>query len=117
MFNEAVAEGHAPADAIAEVLTAACCFRRSFCTCWRRSLIHPHGLEISQSELAARMAIFLWSSVPDEELMNLVERGALREEEFLNQADRMLADERAGSPGHSIWAAVAGNRPGRENRS
>ena len=34
---------------------------------------------LQMSELANRMAIFLWSSVPDDELLELAERGKLRE--------------------------------------
>lgn len=98
MFNAAVAEGLSPADGIAEVLTAAL-LSPQFLYLLEEVLEHSTRTRISQSELAARMAFFLWSSVPDEELMNVVERGELKEEEFLNQADRMLADDRAGRLG------------------
>ena len=52
--------------------------------------------ELNDSELASRLSYFLWSSMPDEELMTLAGAGRLREEEMLRaQARRMLADPRA----------------------
>ena len=51
---------------------------------------------ISDIELASRMSFFLWSSPPDDELLNLAERGALREPGMLEQqVQRMMADPRA----------------------
>jgi len=42
------------------------------------------------------MSFFLWSSPPDDELLNLAERGALREPGMLEQqVQRMMADPRA----------------------
>ena len=51
---------------------------------------------ISDTELASRLSFFLWSSLPDEELLDLVERRTLREPGVLQQqAERMMADSRA----------------------
>ena len=51
---------------------------------------------ISDIELASRMSFFLWSSPPDDELLILAERGALREPGMLEQqVQRMMADPRA----------------------
>ena len=51
---------------------------------------------ISDIELASRLSFFLWSSVPDEELLELAEQGRLREPRVLEaQVDRMLADSRS----------------------
>jgi hypothetical protein len=48
---------------------------------------------ISDIELASRLSFFLWSSLPDDELLNLAERGQLRRPEVLDQqVRRMLAD-------------------------
>ncbi len=53
---------------------------------------------VSEHELAARLSFFLWSSIPDDELLDLAARGALREPGVLEaQVDRMLADPRAAS--------------------
>ena len=47
---------------------------------------------ISDVELASRLSFFLWSSIPDEELLGLAEQGRLRNEVVLaRQVTRMLA--------------------------
>jgi hypothetical protein len=51
---------------------------------------------ISDIELASRLSLFLWSTVPDDELLNLAQRGKLKEPAVLEQqVKRMLADARA----------------------
>jgi mono/diheme cytochrome c family protein len=53
---------------------------------------HP----ISDLELASRLSFFLWSSIPDDELLKLAENGKLREAKVLEQqVRRMLADPRS----------------------
>ena len=47
-------------------------------------------------ELASRLSFFLWSSIPDEELLDVAERGALTDPATLRrQVRRMLADPRS----------------------
>jgi hypothetical protein len=51
---------------------------------------------ISDFELASRLSFFLWSTIPDDELLNLAESGELREPRVLEaQVRRMLADRRS----------------------
>ncbi|QDT59113.1 Planctomycete cytochrome C [Stieleria bergensis] len=51
---------------------------------------------INDFELAKRLSLFLWSSLPDEQLYDLANRGTLSDPEVLGkQVDRMLADPRA----------------------
>jgi hypothetical protein len=51
---------------------------------------------LSDVALASRLSFFLWSSIPDEELLDLASRGKLREAKVLDaQVRRMLADPRA----------------------
>ena len=51
---------------------------------------------LSDVELASRLSFFLWSSIPDEELLDLAIRGTLREPGVLDgQVRRMLAEPRA----------------------
>ena len=51
---------------------------------------------ISDLELASRLSFFLWSSIPDEELLRVASSGRLREPAVLEQqARRLLADRRA----------------------
>ena len=53
---------------------------------------------VSEHELAARLSFFLWSSIPDDELLDLAVEGRLRDPEVLEgQVRRMLADERSRS--------------------
>ena len=51
---------------------------------------------ISDVELASRLSFFLWSSIPDETLLTLAERGQLSSSTVLaREVRRMLADPRA----------------------
>ena len=51
---------------------------------------------VSDLELAARLSFFLWSSIPDDELLDVAARGGLRDPDVLRrQVRRMLADSRA----------------------
>ena len=51
---------------------------------------------ISDVELASRLSYFLWSSMPDAELLQAAEAGKLRDNEVLQQqVRRMLADSRS----------------------
>jgi hypothetical protein len=51
---------------------------------------------ISDIDLASRLSFFLWSSIPDDELLALAARGTLRNPVVLEQqVRRMLADDRA----------------------
>jgi mono/diheme cytochrome c family protein len=60
---------------------------------------------ISDLDLASRLSFFLWSSIPDEELLTLAERGRLKEPAVLErQVQRMLADPRS----ESLVVNVAG---------
>ena len=51
---------------------------------------------VSDIELASRLSFFLWSSIPDEELLGIAERGELGDPGILqHQLQRMLADPRS----------------------
>ena len=51
---------------------------------------------ISDLELASRLSFFLWSSIPDEELLDIATRGRLHEPSVLEQqVRRLLADGRS----------------------
>ena len=51
---------------------------------------------LSDGEVASRLSFFLWSSIPDEELIDLAEREQLSDPRILEQqVQRMLADARA----------------------
>ena len=56
----------------------------------------PNVHEVSPFELASRVSYFLWSSMPDEELMTLAASGRLGDPQVIDaQVTRMLADPRA----------------------
>jgi hypothetical protein len=51
---------------------------------------------VSDLSLASRLSFFLWSSIPDDELLDLAEKSKLREPAVLTQqVKRMLADPRS----------------------
>ncbi len=51
---------------------------------------------VSDLDLASRLSFFLWSSIPDDELLAVAERGELSApDELRRQVRRMLADRRA----------------------
>lgn len=51
---------------------------------------------VNDFELASRLSFFLWSSVPDNELLDVAGRGELSKPEVIEQqARRMLADQRS----------------------
>jgi hypothetical protein len=63
----------------------------------------PAGLpaaayRVSDLQLASRLSFFLWSSIPDDELLDAAGRGKLHDPAVLErQVRRMLADSRSGS--------------------
>ena len=65
-----------------------------------RAELDPPGVTVpyrlSDLELASRLSFFLWSSLPDDELLSVAEEGRLSSPaELATQVRRMLADERA----------------------
>ena len=67
-------------------------------------LVEPQAAEISGQgptalndfELATRLSYFLWSSMPDDELLDLAERGLLNKPDTLaKQVERLLRDPRS----------------------
>lgn len=52
--------------------------------------------EVTQFELATRLSYFLWSSMPDDELLSLAEKSELRKLDVMQQqVKRMLKDKRS----------------------
>ncbi|MES2605498.1 MAG: DUF1592 domain-containing protein, partial [Pseudomonadota bacterium] len=96
-------------------------FRQGIAAALQAMLISPHFLflqekdpvdsapgsvhAISDLEFASRLALFLWSSLPDEALLRSAEAGTLRKPaELQAQVSRMLADPRA----HALVENFAG---------
>jgi hypothetical protein len=60
---------------------------------------------LADLELASRLSFFLWSSIPDEELLDLASKGRLRNPDVLaKQVSRMLADPKS----HALVENFAG---------
>jgi len=58
--------------------------------------VHRDPLRLNDIEVASRLSFFLWSSIPDDRLLGLAERGQLTNPAILEkEARRMLADARA----------------------
>jgi hypothetical protein len=61
-----------------------------------RSAAPDSNYRVTELELASRLSFFLWSSIPDEPLLQAAERGRLRDPRVLRQqVQRMIADPRA----------------------
>ena len=55
-----------------------------------------NAYRLTDFELASRLSFFLWSSIPDDELLSLAERGQLKNPAVLKtQVQRLLADTRS----------------------
>jgi uncharacterized protein DUF1592/uncharacterized protein DUF1588/uncharacterized protein DUF1587/uncharacterized protein DUF1585/uncharacterized protein DUF1595/cytochrome c len=89
-------------------------FEEGLCVAIEAMLVSPHflfriesnqpanaaradgALPISQHDLASRLSYFLWSSMPDDELLGCADRGTLRQPAVLEaQVRRMLKDPRS----------------------
>ena len=72
---------------------------------------------LSDLEVASRLSFFLWSSIPDERLLDLAERGQLTRPAMLEQqVRRMLADPRADACARRrLRRAVAESAPRRRS--
>src|SRR5262249_2155954 len=70
---------------------------------YKEVLVSPHFLFLREKPgrlddfaLASRLSYFLWSSMPDDELLTLAEKGKLQEPDALRaQVERMLKDPKA----------------------
>ena len=63
-----------------------------------RDLADAEVYRISDLDLASRLSFFLWSSIPDDELLRVAETGRLQDPaELQRQVRRLLADPRAGA--------------------
>ncbi|APZ97028.1 DUF1592 domain-containing protein [Fuerstiella marisgermanici] len=59
-------------------------------------LDEPATEQISQHAIASRLSYFLWSSLPDDELLALADAGSLNDAEVLQQqVERLLKDDRS----------------------
>ena len=67
--------------------------------------------KVSDWELASRLSFFLWSSIPDDELLDTARSGRLRNPQVLRrEVERMLSDPRAGTLADNFAAQWLGLR-------
>jgi mono/diheme cytochrome c family protein len=60
------------------------------------NLVAGQVYRVSDVDLASRLSFFLWSSIPDDELLDMAAKGRLRDPKVLSQqVKRMLADAKA----------------------
>jgi hypothetical protein len=65
-----------------------------------KPLAAGEAFRISDLELASRLSFFIWSSIPDDELLDAAVAGRLKDPKVLElQVRRMLADRRSESLG------------------
>ena len=58
---------------------------------------------LNDHQLATRLALFLWSSIPDQQLLAVADRGELKsDEQILRQVHRMMRDRRSRSLGENF---------------
>jgi mono/diheme cytochrome c family protein len=84
-------------------LGAKCSFEQAMRVAYKEVLVSPHFLFLREKPgrlddfaLASRLSYFLWSSMPDEELLTLAEQGKLHEPDTLrSQVERLLKDPKA----------------------
>ena len=84
-------------------LDAKASFEQAMRVALKAVLVSPHFLflrerpgKLDDFALASRLSYFLWSSMPDEELLKLAEQGQLNQTETLRgQVERLLKDPRA----------------------
>ncbi len=88
---------------VRDKLTSKAAFEEAVRVGLRAVLMSPHFLFVREPSgpdddyaLASRLSYFLWSSMPDAELIALAEKGKLREPDTLSQqVERMLRDPKA----------------------
>ncbi|HEV3385401.1 MAG TPA: DUF1592 domain-containing protein [Gemmata sp.] len=87
--------GQTPEGGVAQAMTVILASPRFL---FREEFIVPDSKDrfplLDEYSLASRLSYFLWSSMPDDELLRLAGQGKLRTN-LANQVSRMLADKRA----------------------
>jgi hypothetical protein len=88
--------GRSPLDAYADGLKAVLCSPAFLYLDESEVKDDSGGSRLSSYALASRLSYFLWSSLPDQELLDLAAAGTLSQPDVLRgQVRRMLADSRA----------------------
>ncbi len=110
LFDTTMSRGKPSREALAMALKAILVSPQFLFVVERES---PEGgvQRLSAHELAMRLSLFIWSSIPDGELLSLADSGALNDQQILRQqVQRMLSDERSNRIGENFglqWLGLA----------
>jgi Protein of unknown function (DUF1592)/Protein of unknown function (DUF1588)/Protein of unknown function (DUF1587)/Protein of unknown function (DUF1585)/Protein of unknown function (DUF1595) len=110
VYAKAAASGYKPAERL-QFAIAAMLVSPNFL--FRVEKDPPRGTiaRVSDVELASRLSYFLWSSMPDDELLRVAEARRLHVPSVLNaQVRRMLADSKSGALAQNFAAQWLGTR-------
>jgi hypothetical protein len=98
LFDRAAKEGAKFEDALKPIFKAVLVSPNFLLRVERDRPKEENAYRVSDHELAVRLSYFLWSSMPDEELFTLAEKGELSKPGVFDaQVKRMLADPKAKS--------------------
>lgn len=90
LFASRLEAGRSPEESLRATVAAVLCSPHFL------YLLESDSMFITDSELASRLSYGLWSSLPDQELLDLAGAGQLHEPSVLHaQVERMLKDERS----------------------
>ncbi|MFM7923961.1 MAG: DUF1592 domain-containing protein, partial [Planctomycetaceae bacterium] len=102
LHRQLLEDGLTPQQALAETLQAVL-LSPKFLYVLETPPIPASDFRISPHEFAARMALFLWSGIPDEPLLQAADQNLLQtEQQILSQVRRMLQDPLADNLGRSF---------------
>jgi hypothetical protein len=110
VYTVAIGRGYTPAEGL-KFAIAAMLLSPNFL--FRAEKDPPAGViaRVSDVELASRLSYFLWSSMPDDELLEVAEANRLHEPAVLSaQVKRMLADQKAGALADNFAAQWLGTQ-------
>jgi len=94
LVESEVAEGETFHDAVRAGIVAVLCSPKFLYLTEPSDSNQPRPL--NDWEIASRLSYFLWSSMPDDELFRLANRGQLRDrQELLEQVDRLIDDPKS----------------------
>ena len=110
VYAEAAARGYSPAESL-QFAIAAMLVSPNFLFRVEKDPAAGTIARVSDVELASRLSYFLWSSMPDAELLRLAEADRLHEPAILRaQVTRMLTDAKAGALADNFAAQWLGTR-------
>ena len=93
IVSRQLAEGRGFPESLRTALLAVLCSPNFL---YLREDVTPGGSRVSDTEFASRLSYFLWSSMPDAELLKLAGEGRLREPQMLRaQVERLLKSPEA----------------------